>query len=332
MSRITNIINDELIKFLSTTEYINEIQFKQSVPDIIGLNNDDMSLLLNGMPIPITNKLGEFLYNKKRINAFHVSEVLQINNMKNIIGKNKTISAFTNFLVGRNGIDDDIFKGSQTNGGILYKINGELLLSSTIDVYSRPDENGIRWVGTGEIIPRNLRNDFEDGLDNIIKKYVSDGKFGYSAKPMGRGAQSPIGAFLSDKTNKNRTNLIRDYITYTQDYIMSHKDEILSYLAENKDNRGENWNEVLLTNITILEIMWSPSTIFHYDNSEDNYYMYGRKYTEDEDGRLNNKYIIEKEELPQYINYIQKLLESLTNGKVYNYQTDNISVEEFLKS
>jgi len=279
---------------------LSELEFKSSPAQQIASPE-----FMMGEAIPITFKIGEILYGKKRIIGFHTSEIGKINNIKNIIGKRKTISAFTQFYGNYNRYDSwRPFRGAQTYGGIIYKIEGDLLLSSDIDVRSRPDENGIRWVGSSLIIPRDILDNFNNGLNQVYKKYGLD--------PI------RVNDFLSQKNNKNVTNFIKEYIAYTQNFIITNKDKILSFLSSEREGQGEDWNEVLLSNIQILEIIWCPEMIFEKDSHSDNYFYRYRMHNKDEyDVHTGYYHTINQNKLQSFINYIQKQLESLTNGNVY---------------
>jgi hypothetical protein len=302
---------------------ISELEFKVSAPEQIR-----NFIPGYGWKVPITYKIGEKLYENNRITAFHVSDIGNINNMKYILNTKKTISAFTTQRSShRHHNTESIFKGAQTYGGILYKVNGDLLLSSSKDVFSMPDENGIRWIGSRQLISDELHNEFDKNIKNIILKYHPD-----------KNTNIERNSVLDQQHSKDKTNFIKEYFNYIQNFILQHKNEIVNYLNQNDRSldQEEDWNEVLLSNIEIVEIIWCPHCIFrkndfiHRGPNED--YVYYIRDNKAEDGR-RIEYINEKNYL-KFIKQIQQQLQTLTTGKVTMYSGDDKSYEylhQFIK-
>ena len=81
---------------------------------------------------------------KERVSVFHIGGELKsdIQQVGRIIGKKSSLSTFTAVDKG-----EKLAKGQgiQTKGGVIYQIEGTLLVD-TKDIQSTPDKTGRRWV------------------------------------------------------------------------------------------------------------------------------------------------------------------------------------------
>lgn len=168
---------------------------------------------VNNLYIPITNNISNILNNDIRINTFHVTEPSTYNNLKEIILSKKSISTFTKTT---NNVTD----GIKTKGGILIYLEGKLLLESINDIYSQPDENGLRWINSADFLGLKL----SDQWKLIMYDYLQ---------------------------NENRNHNI--YFKLAEKYINDNKEEIIKTLNLKKFSGSIGWNEILVNHITIID-------------------------------------------------------------------------------
>ena len=98
--------------------------------------------------VPIYPKLMKKILGDVKINSFHVTDLSGLKNVKSTIGKKKSLSTFT--AVNKFG-DLASGRGVQTAGGIILQLQGNLLMSSTNDIGSVPDEGGRGWIHANTI-------------------------------------------------------------------------------------------------------------------------------------------------------------------------------------
>lgn len=243
--------------------------------------------------IPLTPKIYQILFGKYKIKSFHISDIPNIPNIQNMIGTKKTLSTFR--FMDEDKIDE--IRGVQTKGGIIYEIEGDLVLYSPTDIMSRPDENGVRWIDNYEIFYGSLSYDW-------IKI-----------------ARDIIGPWRLRGTEKSEfTKNIKKYFIAAQEFVEKHKKEIIDNLSS---LRGSSWDEILVNNIRINDIFW--------DNNRPRLIYDRIKYRSNNGFSLNDR---EKNILNNYeswVDKIQKRLESIARGKVYTFDNE-ISPIEFVIS
>ena len=93
--------------------------------------------------LPIYPKLMKKILGDVKINSFHTTNFEGLKNVKSTVGTKKSLSTFTalskdSMMAGGMGV--------QTKGGFVLQLEGNLLISSTADIGSVPDESGRRWI------------------------------------------------------------------------------------------------------------------------------------------------------------------------------------------
>ena len=96
--------------------------------------------------VPLSTKFMQSILGKERVSVFHIGAAelkSDIQQVGRIIGKKSSLSTFTAVDKG-----EKLAKGQgiQTKGGVIYQIEGTLLVASTKDIQSTPDKTGRRWV------------------------------------------------------------------------------------------------------------------------------------------------------------------------------------------
>ena len=181
--------------------------------------------LKNG-EIPLTPSIVRRLFSKPRIvEAFHVTDLKNVFDIKKIIGKRNSISAFKYFS------EDNIStaRGIQTEGGVILKISGVLSIMGSSDIMSTVDPSlNRRWISAELLSPKmyyELATYFED--------------------------------FNFENTAKN----IKMYMTHIGMLLNKYEEEIQENLVKLVfgSNFSAGWNELLVSNVRVLSVAWLPS-------------------------------------------------------------------------
>jgi len=207
--------------------------------------------------IPIYPKSMEKIIGKIPITSFHVTTLQHLDHVTRLLGTKKSISTFT-----RAGKDSQLAKGKgiQTDGGVIFWIEGTLLARKYIDMQSVPDKTGRRWLSSEVVfgdknlvynaakrkkIPnRNEWRDYEwEVKDKMRKKHktTADNIKEYEAA-------------VKEILNKKANEMIADYIDLTNNLLKKHKKLVKKNLATPAKKGSPWWNEILIYNAKIKEI------------------------------------------------------------------------------
>ena len=159
--------------------------------------------------------------------------------MKKMIGKKKSLSTFTrmsSFQI--NGLE-----GIQTRGGVLYQIEGTILLNSKMDTMTKPDMQGRRWISLkystyGEYgeLDAEFTSFVKKALSKIMPEWLS------------------IGENLIPKDVKAK--LIAAYVEAAEKFVSKNKTKIRNFLGDYHSYSVDEWNEILVNNIKIKDILY----------------------------------------------------------------------------
>jgi hypothetical protein len=186
------------------------------------------------MDVPLTPSLVNYIWGKQRVTTFHIGDVHGINDMGSIVGTRKSLSTFR-FM------DKELvknMKGVQTEGGILYQIEGDLQFDAPTDIMSAPDETGRRWVNI-----RSFPYDFQNKLEH---EYEVREKFRHMNEPSGPSKD------------------LIEYYRLMDQLVRENAKEIREFFTDIKKNRGDNessWNETVVNNIKIKDILWREDIV-----------------------------------------------------------------------
>ena len=190
------------------------------------------------MDVPLTPSLVNYIWGKQRVTTFHIGDVHGIDNMYSLIGTRKSLSTFRYM----DKLMVEKMKGIQTEGGIIYQIEGDLQFDAPTDIMSTPDESGRRWVNIFTF-PDNFREKLE-------YEYEVHEKFRHLNEPSGPAKDLIEYYRLIDR-------LVKEYAT-----------DIREHFTDIKTNRGNNessWNETVVNNIRVVDILWKESIIEFLD-------------------------------------------------------------------
>ena len=182
------------------------------------------------MDIPLTPSLVNYIWGKQRVTTFHVGDVNGIDDMSKIVGTRKSLSTFR--FMDKELLKD--MKGIQTEGGIIYQIEGDLQFDAPVDILSGPDESGRRWVVL-HILHENLKLKFYDEFKNH-----------------------------NSFNNINEPKDLISYYRWIDGFIKTHSKEIREYFTDIKTHRDDklnSWNETVVNNIQIKDILWRENVV-----------------------------------------------------------------------
>ena len=101
--------------------------------------------------VPLSTKKIQSILGKEKVSVFHVGNAeyrRDIQQVARIVGKKGTLSTFTSVDKGEKLAKG---RGIQSGGGIIYQIEGTLLVASTRDMQSMPDNTGRRWIAIQDL-------------------------------------------------------------------------------------------------------------------------------------------------------------------------------------
>ena len=207
--------------------------------------------------IPIYPKAMEKIIGKIPITSFHVTTLDHLDNVKKILGSKKSFSTFT-----RAGKDSQLAKGKgiQTDGGVIFWLEGTLLARKYMDVQSVPDKTGRRWISSQIVFgdPMMVKSaakrkkipdseawmEYEwDVQDEMREKHGTDSD---NAKEY----QKEVKEIL----NKRASEVIADYIDLTNKLLKKHKKLVKKNLSTPGEKGSVWWNEILIYGAKIKEI------------------------------------------------------------------------------
>jgi len=224
---------------LQVTESQLKLIEQQQLNELKWLSNVQSHIVK--MDVPLTPSLVKYIWGSQRVTTFHVGDVNGIDEIGAMVGTRKSLSTFR-FM------DKELvknMKGVQTEGGIIYQIVGDLQFDSPTDVMSAPDETGRRWVNI-----RSFPHDFQNKVEHEYEKYE---KFRHMGGPSGSAKDLIEYYRLMDQLVRENAKEIREYFTD---------------IKKNRGGRESLWNETVVNNIEVKDILWKEDIVAFLDNWE----------------------------------------------------------------
>jgi hypothetical protein len=193
------------------------------------------------MDVPLTPSLVNYIWGKQRVTTFHVSDVHGIDHIASMVGTRKSLSTFK--FMEKTMLSK--MRGVQTEGGIIYQIIGDLQFDAPSDIMSTPDEIGRRWINIFSF-PDNFRNRLEH-------EYEVHEKFRHMNEPSGPSKDLIEYYRLIDRLVKEYAKEIREHFTD---------------IKKNRGGRESSWNETVVNNIQVIDILWRQDIIAFLDTWE----------------------------------------------------------------
>jgi hypothetical protein len=202
---------------------------------------------------PLTPRIATILNKERRVKVFHVTSPSKVSKLAALQGTKKSISAMTKV-----GLLTTHFLQGVWENGILFYLEGTLILDASKDVNSVPDENGRRWILLSEI-DDDLQEDFnsyiqqQDKLASLYQKvynYVSH--------------QNTDGTKIGVKPVKELNEFLKMYIDVATKFAEDYAQNIVEGFAEQPGDSSflsGDYNEVIVNNIQLIDAIYDIKQI-----------------------------------------------------------------------
>lgn len=202
----------------------------------------------------------------KRVVGFHILGKSDLQSLVNLQGSKKSISISSEYVSGREfGLA--LVGISKNEAGMIAKIEGNALLKMPLDLFSKPDPSGSRWVDSGTI--KNLtkeehRKPFEEFITalRIARRTVFD--------KVTKGVTDPFGSPIkidnvhwlwASLDGKLKYQLIKETLD-AYERVMAQHTELLTQVFYDLQSMHtlryreswKTWNEIIVNEIKVLEI------------------------------------------------------------------------------
>ena len=218
--------------------------------------------------VPLTTKFMQSVLGKERVSVFHIGSAdlaKDIEGVGRIVGKSGTLSTFTKVDKGERLAKG---RGIQTKGGIIYQLEGSLLVASVRDMQTHPDKTGRRWVEphylAGKVAGRKMQRELEKGIeknkidrrvwdkirdkiDDEVRKKTGYGDTQYDHQAHDENLKKALGPY--------KREWIKKYIDMCYKIMRKYKPQIKRHILSQKDKASEHgWNEILVNQIKIKDV------------------------------------------------------------------------------
>ena len=221
---------------------------KESLNEGIQWEADVFTRCMQGQ-LPLSLNIVQKLVDPIVAKSLHVTDIANLPKVAALEGTKKSISTF-NKTTKWGKIAQG--KGLWTEGGVIVSLSGVILAQSIMDLWTRPDKQGRRWVEPGTVISGLGRSvgqvfEFAPHLEPFKKRWLNLQRYETTEEKI-------------EFTPQEKNKFIRDYFEAAEKYMLSKKKEFKDqYLNSNKLHYDVDWNEVVLTNIKIEKILVIPN-------------------------------------------------------------------------
>ena len=242
----------KLKELLNESSYVGELKYDKWYP---AHTRGALKWTLTQDYVPLYPKQIERLFGKVPINSFHVTSPQNLSTIKDIIGKKKSISTFTQAGKGSNVAKG---RGVQTgSGGVIFHVKGTLLARRVMDFSTVPDKTGRRWVlgryifgGDSMLVRQAIKSaglpDYSEWMkmeNDIVDKYDN---YDYdSYKDYVKAIKKELGVIASKH--------IKKYIDITNGLLKKYRGMVQSNLRVKNPGNSEFWNEILIYDTKIID-------------------------------------------------------------------------------
>ncbi len=195
---------------------------------------------------PFTPKIAKILNEGKRVRAFHITSIKKLDQLDSLQGTKKSISCMTRVPNASMRVDIP----GIWNSGVMFYLEGTLLIKGDDDIMSEPDEQGRRWAS----LNGNVYLDWWEFLeqDSKLKSILDDIN----------GAKL-FKYYTSDKSKKNVKNrgeilrkYVERYIQLAETFAEQNKSELADAFNFGFDDDPNSWDELLLNDIKLIDVIW----------------------------------------------------------------------------
>ena len=210
--------------------------------------------------IPLTPAVVEKALGKKiPVKSFHITGPDGIRQLKNVLGRKKSISTFT-----ATHEDESLAKGRgvQTGmGGIICYVEGHLLAQRSMDFDTTPDKQGRRWVSAFHVFDKKpeiwakalkaSKVDF-DSIDGKLGKIERDLKDKWIE---GDIKYDDYKAKVKEEQGPLVAKYVKDFMDVANKTLIKNKKIFKKSLIDSDVNkRTAWWNEIVVYNTKIIDM------------------------------------------------------------------------------
>lgn len=210
--------------------------------------------------IPLTAKIAKVLNGEKRMQVFHVTSADNAKKLKALEGAKMSVSTMR-----RIPMDTRKNIGGVLGHGVLFSLDGDLVLSAKGDIQSSPDENGIRWINL-MYIDKKLGKQFLDYIskDKRLSELKAILEDDYDEVDKDDYELAPLKIKVSLSVKEINEFLIL-YLKRFVEWLKSNSDAILKAVQSDKVAARSDYDEILVNNI---ELTGAIVNVFELEGSE----------------------------------------------------------------
>ena len=214
--------------------------------------------------VPLSTKKIQSIIGKEKVSVFHVGNAeyeRDIKQVERIVGKKGTLSTFTSVDKGEKLAKG---KGIQSGGGIIYQLEGSLLVASTRDMQTHPDKTGRRWVSpeylAGKVAGMKMYKELQNYVkgNKRTKQRFDTIQFEFSReidRDMPDISYEERKGMVMKEMNRIKNKWIKTYINFCMKMMKKYKPQIKRHILSQKDKPSKfGWNEIIVNQIKVKDI------------------------------------------------------------------------------
>jgi len=203
------------------------------------------NLAFNDNKIPMSPTIGNILNKSKRARVFHITSPEKLSQLNSLQGTKKSISCMQH-------IPSDWFGQDRITGiwhnGVLFYLEGTVLVKARRDMMSEPDEQGRRWV--------RLPNRYHSKWEDIVAK---DKEMQHLDRQR-LGQSEPDKEVVKKYPNNWKNYLLHKklyrYIKLAERFVKKDSLGITDEYIDDLDTYMSDWDEILVNDIKLIDAIW----------------------------------------------------------------------------
>jgi hypothetical protein len=201
--------------------------------------------------LPLTPNIAKILNGEKRMQVFHVTDADNTNRLKALEGTKKTVSAMNRIPI----VTREDITGVWGNG-VMFSMDGTVIINAKGDINSSPDESGRRWINLSDFSPYSdskFAREFKDYL-------MLDKRLATLRKKLMKDYEQPgtIKDIKLSLSGKELNEFLTLYITRAMEWLKAsspdignHSDEIIRLAQSDTLTGVSDYNEILVNQIKL---------------------------------------------------------------------------------
>jgi hypothetical protein len=217
--------------------------------------------------IPLTDKVTQALGFGKDTVAFHATTIGHLKGLPKLGKTKKQISAFTKGL-------GSLINSISVRPDVVAKIEGRSVIDFDFDIFSHPDPDGRRWIGTrGSIKSNFLQEAINTKPINLMYDLLMEQQEDISHTKTEFLDVMLFDDFLYKRmfemlNGKNKSEVIRLYISNVNKLVKNkmYKDIILEIISDSNKKTG-SYDEVIMNKFKVIGVYSVEAGRYKFDTS-----------------------------------------------------------------